>query len=217
MSKIRVMIGGDHDVVRQGLKSVLAHTETLEVVAEAGSVAEAVEAAARAQPDVVVMDVRLPDGTGIEACRDIRAARPQTRVLILTSSADDDAVYAAILAGAAGYLLKQTRGRNVASAIESVAHGETLLDPAILGKVLARVRDLATGAYTDKLAALCAQERGILELIAAGKTNHEIGDTIHLSEGTVKNYVSTLLRKLQVQRRTQAAAFLVTQRALGHQ
>jgi two-component system response regulator DevR len=217
MAEIRVMLVDDHEVVRQGLKSLLERRENLEVVAEAGTVAEAVEAAARTQPDVVVMDVRLPDGTGIEACRDIRAERPQTHVLMLTSYADDEAVYAAIIAGAAGYLLKQTRGRELVSAIEAVARGESLLDPSVTSTVLARMREMASGGHKDKLSELSEQERRILALIAEGKTNREIAGTVYLSEKTVKNYVSTILSKLGMERRAQAAAFLADQRARGHE
>jgi two-component system response regulator DevR len=217
MSNIRVMLVDDHEIVRQGLKSLLERREHLSVVAEAGSVAEAVAAAMQAQPDVIVMDVRLPDGTGIEACRDIRAERPETRVLMLTSYADDEAVYAAIIAGASGYLLKQTRARELVSAIEAVARGESLLDPAVTATVLARMRSLASGGEKDKLADLTEQERRILALIAEGKTNREIAGTVYLSEKTVKNYVSTILSKLGMERRVQAAAFLADQRARGHE
>lgn len=217
MAEIRVMLVDDHEVVRQGLKSLLERRDTLRVVAEAGSVAEAIEEAARAQPDVVVMDVRLPDGTGIEACREIRAQRPETHVLMLTSYADDEAVYAAIIAGAAGYLLKQTRGRELVSAIETVARGESLLDPSVTSTVLTRMRELAAGGHKDKLSELSEQERRILGLIAEGKTNREIAGTVYLSEKTVKNYVSTILSKLGMERRAQAAAFLADQRARGHE
>jgi len=163
------------------------------------------------------MDVRLPDGTGIEACREIRAARPETRVLMLTSYADDEAVYAAILAGAASYMLKQTRGRELVAAIEAVARGESLLDPAVTQSVLTRMREMAGGGHKDKLSELSEQERRILGLIAEGKTNREIAATIFLSEKTVKNYVSTILSKLGMERRAQAAAFLADQRARGHE
>jgi two-component system response regulator DevR len=215
--EIRLMLVDDHEVVRQGLKALLERRMHLQIVAEAGTVAEAVAEAARVQPDVIVMDVRLPDGTGIEACRDIRADRPATRVLMLTSYSDDEAVYASIVAGAAGYLLKQTRGRELVGAIEAVARGESLLDPAVTSKVLARMRELATGGHRDKLAELTEQERRILGLIAEGKTNREIAGTIYLSEKTVKNYVSTILSKLGMERRAQAAAFLAEQRARGHE
>ncbi len=217
MSEIRVMLVDDHEIVRQGLKSLLERREHIQVVAEAGTVAEAVAAAEEKQPDVIVMDVRLPDGTGIEACREIRADHPQIRVLMLTSYADDEAVYSAIIAGAAGYLLKQTRGRELVSAIESVARGESLLDPSVTSVVLARMRELASGGHKDKLSELSEQERRILGLIAEGKTNREIAGIVYLSEKTVKNYVSTILSKLGMERRAQAAAFLAEQRALGHE
>jgi len=217
MSTIRVMLVDDHEIVRQGLRTLLERREHLQVVAEAGSVAEAVEVGVRVRPDVIVMDVRLPDGTGIEACRDIRAECPDVRVLMLTSYADDEAVYASIIAGAAGYLLKQTRGRELVSAIERVAAGESLLDPEITAAVLTRMRDMAAGKHHDKLAELSDQERRILNLIAEGRTNREIAATVFLAEKTVKNYVSTILNKLGMERRAQAAAFLADQRARGHE
>jgi two-component system response regulator DevR len=217
MLEIRVMLVDDHEVVRQGLKSILERREHLRIVAEAGTVAEAVAQAAETQPDVIVMDVRLPDGTGIEACREIRAEHPEIRVLMLTSYTDDEAVYASIVAGAAGYLLKQTRGRELVSAIEAVARGESLLDPSVTSKVLARMRELATGNHKDKLSELTEQERRILGLIAEGKTNREIAGIVFLSEKTVKNYVSTILSKLGMERRAQAAAFIAEQRARGHE
>jgi len=217
MSEIRVMLVDDHEVVRQGMKSLLERRDNLTVVAEASTVAEAVEEAGNIVPDVIVMDVRLPDGTGIEACRDIRAAHPEIQVLMLTSYADDEAVYAAIIAGAAGYLLKQTRGRDLVAAVESIARGESLLDPSVMGKVLTRMREMAGGGHKDKLSDLSEQERRILSLIAEGKTNREISGIVFLSEKTVKNYVSTILNKLGMERRAQAAAFLAEQRALGHE
>jgi len=217
MSTIRVMLVDDHEIVRQGLRTLLERREHLQVVAEAGSVAEAVEVGVRVRPDVIVMDVRLPDGTGIEACRDIRAECPDVRVLMLTSYADDEAVYASIIAGAAGYLLKQTRGRELVSAIERVAAGESLLDPEITAAVLTRMRDMAAGKHHDKLAELSDQERRILNLIAEGRTNREIAARVFLAEKTVKNYVSTILGKLGMERRAQAAAFLADQRARGHE
>ena len=160
------------------------------------------------------MDVRLPDGSGIEACREIRAARPDTRVVMLTSYPDEEAVLSAIIAGASGYLLKQIRGRDLVSALESVGRGESLLDPAVTEKVLERVRQLAGGDADDELADLTAQERKILLLVADGMTNKEIAAQVFLSDKTVKNYVSSILSKLDLQRRTQAAAF-VAKRHLG--
>jgi DNA-binding NarL/FixJ family response regulator len=179
-----------------------------EVVAQAGSVSEAISQAARHEPDLVIMDVRLPDGSGIVACREIRAARPETRVVMLTSYPDEEAVLSAIIAGASGYLLKQIRGRDLVSGLEAVGRGESLLDPAVTEKVLERVRRMASGGASDELAELTAQERKILLLVAEGKTNKEIASEVFLSDKTVKNYVSSILSKLNLQRRTQAAAFV---------
>jgi DNA-binding NarL/FixJ family response regulator len=205
---LRLLVVDDHEVVRQGLVALLDRRAGFEVVAQAGSVAESISAAQRYEPDVVVMDVRLPDGSGIEACREIRAARPETRVVMLTSYPDEEAVLSAIIAGASGYLLKQVRGRDLVSAIESVGRGDSLLDPAVTEKVLQRVRMAATGGANDELSDLTAQERRILLLVAEGKTNKEIADEVFLSDKTVKNYVSSILSKLNLQRRTQAAAFV---------
>jgi DNA-binding NarL/FixJ family response regulator len=206
--QLDLLIVDDHEVVREGLAALLGRRSGFRVVAQAGSVAEAVAQAARFQPDLVVMDVRLPDGSGIEACREIRAARPETRVVMLTSYPDEEAVLSAILAGASGYLLKQIRGRDLISALEQVAGGASLLDPAVTEKVLERVRMAARGTATDELADLTAQERKILLLVADGKTNKEIAAEVFLSDKTVKNYVSSILSKLDLQRRTQAAAFV---------
>jgi DNA-binding NarL/FixJ family response regulator len=205
---LRLVVVDDHEVVRQGLVALLDRRAGFEVVAQAGSVAEAIGAAAKFEPDVVIMDVRLPDGSGIEACREIRAARPQTRVVMLTSYPDEEAVLSAIIAGASGYLLKQVRGRDLVAAIESVGRGDSLLDPAVTERVLQRVRTAATGGATDELADLTAQERKILLLVAEGMTNKEIASDVFLSDKTVKNYVSSILSKLNLQRRTQAAAFV---------
>jgi DNA-binding NarL/FixJ family response regulator len=161
------------------------------------------------------MDVRLPDGTGIEACRDIRAEMPETRVVMLTSYPDEDAVLAAILAGASGYLLKQIRGRDLVAALESVGRGDSLLDPAVTERVLERVRRVAAGGIADELASLTSQERKILFLVADGKTNKEIAAEVFLSDKTVKNYVSSILSKLDLQRRAQAAAFVAKHRLGG--
>ena len=205
---LRLLVVDDHEVVRQGLIALLDRRAGFEVVAQAGSVAEAINAAARFEPDLVIMDVRLPDGTGIEACREIRAARPATRVVMLTSYPDEEAVLSAIIAGASGYLLKQIRGRDLVTALEAVGRGESLLDSAVTEKVLERVRRMASGTATDDLAELTSQERKILLLLAEGKTNKEIAAEIFLSDKTVKNYVSSILSKLNLQRRTQAAAFV---------
>jgi two-component system, NarL family, response regulator DevR len=205
---LRLLVVDDHEVVRQGLVALLDRRAGFDVVAQAGTVAESLAAAARFEPDVVVMDVRLPDGSGIEACREIRSARPETRVVMLTSYPDEEAVLSAIIAGASGYLLKQVRGRDLVSAIESVGNGDSLLDPAVTEKVLQRVRTAASGGANDELSELTAQERKILLLVAEGKTNKEIASEVYLSDKTVKNYVSSILSKLNLQRRTQAAAFV---------
>jgi DNA-binding NarL/FixJ family response regulator len=205
----------DHEVVRQGLVALIDRREKFQVVAEAGTVEEALDAARRFQPDLVIMDVRLPDGSGIEACREIRAELPATRVVMLTSYPDEEAVLSAIIAGASGYLLKQVRARDLVSALEAVGRGESLLDPAVTEKVLERVRRIASGTYTDELAQLTAQEQKILQLVAEGKTNKEIASEVFLSDKTVKNYVSSILSKLNLQRRAQAAAFVAKHRLPG--
>jgi len=169
----------------------------------------------RMKPDLVIMDVRLPDGSGIEACRDIRSEMPEVRVVILTSYPDEEAVLSAIIAGASGYLLKQIRGRDLVSAVEAVGRGESLLDPAVTEKVLERVRRIAAGSYTDELATLTSQEQKILMLVAEGKTNKEIASEVFLSDKTVKNYVSSILSKLNLERRAQAAAYVAKHRIPG--
>jgi DNA-binding NarL/FixJ family response regulator len=212
---LRLLVVDDHEVVRQGLVSLLDRREHFQVVAEAGTAAEAVEMTRKFEPDLVVMDVRLPDGSGIEACREIRAEFPKTRVVILTSYPDEEAVLSAIIAGASGYLLKQIRSRDLVSALESVGRGESLLDPAVTEKVLDRVRRIATGTYTDEMAQLTQQEQKILLLVAEGKTNKEIASEVFLSDKTVKNYVSSILSKLNLERRAQAAAFVARHRLKG--
>jgi DNA-binding NarL/FixJ family response regulator len=208
MAKTRILIVDDHEVVREGLRALLSRREGFDVVGQAGSVEQAVAEAARTKPDVIVMDVRLPDGSGIEACREIREERPETKVIMLTSYADDDAVFASILAGAAGYVLKQTRGAALADAIAAVARGESLLDAAVTQKVMDRVRSASQRKADDPLDALTEQEHKILSLIAEGKTNKEIADEVYLSDKTVKNYVSNILSKLNLRRRSEAAAFI---------
>ena len=209
---LRLLIVDDHEVVRQGLVALLDRREGFQVVAEAGTVAEAVDLARRFEPDIVVMDVRLPDGTGIEACREIRAELPGTRVVMLTSYPDEEAVLSAIVAGAAGYLLKQIRARDLVAALEAVGRGESLLDPAVTEKVLERVRRIASGGAADELSMLTSQEQKILLLVAEGKTNKEIAADVFLSDKTVKNYVSSILSKLNLERRAQAAAFVAKHR-----
>lgn len=204
--KIRVLLVDDHEVVRVGLKSILDRTPQIEVVGEAGTAAEAVEKARTLQADVVVMDVRLPDGSGVDACRQIRQENPATQVIMLTSYPDDEALFASITAGAAGYFLKQTRGKEIAQAIITVSEGGSLLDPSLTQKVFERLRSPASQA-SDEWASLSEQEKKILELIAEGKTNKEIAETVFLSEKTVKHYVSNILSKLNVARRSEAAAW----------
>jgi len=212
---LRLLVVDDHEVVRQGLVALIDRRDGFQVVAEAGTVVEAIEAARRFQPDIVVMDVRLPDGSGVEACREIRAERPETRVVMLTSYPDEEAVLSAIVAGASGYLLKQIRARDLMTALETVGRRGSLLDPAVTEKVLERIRRIATGGQSDELAALTAQEQRILMLVAEGKTNKEIAGEIFLSDKTVKNYVSSILSKLNLERRAQAAAFVAKHRLDG--
>lgn len=204
---LRVMIVDDHEVVREGLRSLLNRKPGMTVVAEAGSVAQAIERALQEKPDVVVMDVRLPDGSGVEACREIRMNLPETRMIMLTSYADDEAIIASIMAGASAYLLKQTRGQQLADAVVAVARGESLLDPKVTQRVLEQMRDMAAGG-PDKAPGLTDNENKILLLIAEGKTNREIAAEVFLSDKTVKNYVSSILNKLNLRRRSEAAAYI---------
>jgi DNA-binding NarL/FixJ family response regulator len=209
---VRVMIVDDHEVVREGLRALIQKRTEFGLVAEAASVASAVQEALKSMPDVIIMDVRLPDGSGIEACREIRAQLPETKVLMLTSYADDEAVLASIMAGASGYLLKQTRSQVLVDAIERVARGESLLDPGVTSRILERLRS-GSAAKDDELSLLSEQEQKILDLIADGKTNKEIALEIFLSDKTVKNYVSSILSKLNLRRRSEAAAFIARKRS----
>jgi len=206
---LRVLLVDDHEVVRDGVKALLQATEDIIVTAEASSVREAIDEADRARPDVVVMDVRLADGSGIEATREIRARHPKIAVIMLTSFADDEALLASITAGASGYVLKQGQGGELVRAIRTVGKGESLLDPAVTSAVLDRLRKGKHLLRDEKLARLSPQEERILALVADGKTNREIGEELHLAEKTVKNYVSSILSKLEVARRAEAAAYLV--------
>lgn len=208
---IRVMLCDDHEIVREGLRTLIGRTAGMSVVGEASTMREAIQTAAKVRPDVVIMDVRLPDGSGVEACREIREDRPETGVIMLTSYSDDEAVFASIVAGAAGYLLKQTRGQAVVDAIQAVANGRSLLDPDVTGKVLERVRR-GRDDGDPGLASLTDQERKVLEQLAEGKTNREIGGVLFLSEKTVKNYVSRILDKLGLARRAEAAAYVAKHR-----
>ncbi len=204
--RVRLLIVDDHEVVRLGLRTLLGGRPEFELVGEATTATEAVTVAARLHPDVVVMDVRLPDGSGVEVCREIKTARPQTQVVMLTSYADEEAVEASVVAGAAGYVLKGASAQDLIRTIQIAASGGSLLDPAVTGPLLDRFRRLASG---DEHAPdpLTPQERRVLALIAEGRTNREIGTVLHISEKTVKNYVTALLAKLQLRRRTEAAAF----------
>ena len=202
---IRVFLLDDHEVVRRGLRELLESEGDLDVVGEAGTAAEAISRIPPTRPDVAVLDVRLPDGNGVEVCREVRSRHPEIQCLILTSFSDDEALFQAIMAGAAGYLLKQIKGTDLVDAVRRVASGQSLLDPAVTARVLERLR---TGPETDeRLARLTDQERRILDLIAEGLTNRQIAERVHLAEKTVKNYVSNLLTKLGMERRTQAAVY----------
>jgi DNA-binding NarL/FixJ family response regulator len=200
----RVFLLDDHEVVRRGLRELLESEDDLEIVGEAGTAEEAYGRIPATSPNVAVLDVRLPDGDGIEVCREIRDKHPEIACIMLTSFSDDEAVYAAIMAGAAGYVLKQVRGIELVEGIRRVAAGESLLDPAVTTRVLDRLRSRDQG---DELAKLTDQERKILELITEGLTNRQIGERMFLAEKTVKNYVSNLLAKLGMRRRTEAAAY----------
>jgi two-component system response regulator DevR len=205
---LRVLLVDDHEVVRDGLKALLHATADIVVTGEAGTVREAIDEADRTRPDVVVMDVRLTDGSGIEATREIRAKHPETNVVMLTTFADDEALFASIMAGASGYVLKQVGGNDLVRAIRTVGNGESLLDPAVTSAVLDRLRKGKHLLRDEKLSRLSPQEERILALVADGKTNKEIGEELHLAEKTVKNYVSSILSKLEVARRAEAAAYL---------
>lgn len=205
--KTGVLLVDDHEVVRVGLRSLLSREPTIEVVGEAGTAAEAVAQAARLQPDVIIMDVRLPDRSGVEACREIKSTDPRVQIIMLTSHADEDAVFDSIMAGASGYLLKQVQGREVVRAVETVATGQSLLDPAVTQKVLEKVKRLATGRGAGEISQLSAQEQKVLALVSEGKTNREIARALGLSDKTIKNYLSHVFEKLNISRRAEAAAF----------
>lgn len=207
-TKTRILLVDDHEVVRNGIRALLEAADDMEVCGEAGSVKDAVREAEWKRPDVVVMDVRLADGSGIEATRDIRGKLPDTRVIMLTSFADDEALFASIMAGASGYVLKEVRGGDLVRAIRAVGNGQSLLDPSVTTSVLERLRKGKHFLKDEKLSRLSAQEERILGLVAEGKTNAEIGRELHLAEKTVKNYVSSILSKLEVARRAEAAAYL---------
>ena len=208
---IRVFLLDDHEVVRRGLRDLLESDGDIVIVGESATGVEATSRIPALRPDVAVLDARLPDGSGIDVCRDVRSVDPSIKVLILTSYDDDEALFAAILAGAAGYLLKQVGGNDLVDAVRRVAAGQSLIDPSLTARVLERLRHGPT--EHEELASLTEQERKILILIAEGLTNRQIGERLFLAEKTVKNYVSSILSKLKLERRTQAA--VLASRLLG--
>ncbi|MFE2300126.1 response regulator [Streptomyces sp. NPDC059445] len=212
IGKITVFLLDDHEVVRRGVHELISVEDDLEVVGEAGTAADALVRIPATRPDVAVLDVRLPDGSGVEVCREIRSADEHIKCLMLTSYADDEALFDAIMAGASGYVLKAIRGHELLTAVRDVAAGKSLLDPVATARVLERLRD--GGAKDDsRLSRLTDQERRILDLIGEGLTNRQIGERLHLAEKTIKNYVSSLLSKLGMQRRSQAAAYVARKQA----
>jgi two-component system, NarL family, response regulator DevR len=212
--RVRLLLVDDHAIVRMGLAALFGTVPEFRVVGEAASAGEAVLQARRHQPDVVLLDVRLPDESGIAACRQIRAELPDTRVIMLTTYAEDDSVINSVLAGASAYLLKQSDPERLIEAVWAVARGESLLDPGVTRSVLTWLRRVGSAPQPDDpLAALSEQERRILPLIAEGKTNREIAAALFLSEHTVKTYVSDLLKRLRLHRRAEAAAFIARHRS----
>lgn len=203
---LRVFLLDDHEVVRRGLRELLGSEGDMEIVGEAGTAAAAIARIPALRPDVAILDARLPDGNGIEVCRHIRAADPTIRAIILTSFDDDEALFAAIMAGASGYILKQVTGQDLLAAVRQVAAGASLLDPKVTERVLQRLRE-GSASEPDVMKSLSAQERRILELVAEGLTNRQIGERLFLAEKTIKNYMSNILAKLGLERRTQAAIF----------
>lgn len=210
ISRVRLVLVDDSEVVRMGLRALLGAEPALQLIGEAANVADAIETCTKFKPDVVLLDLRLPDGTGFDACRQILARLPDTRVLVLTSVVDDSLVDEAIRAGAHGYLLKEIDRRGLLQAILDVAAGRSILDPAVTARVLQLVKD-GSGATRNALAVLSPQERRVLALIAEGHTNKEVGNDLGLAEKTVKNYLSNIFEKLHVSRRAQAAALFVRQ------
>ncbi len=201
---LRVFLLDDHEVVRRGVRELLEAEDDLDVVGEAGTAEEAYERIPATSPNVAILDVRLADGNGVEVCREIRSNHPEIACLMLTSYADDEALFGAIMAGAAGYVLKQVRGTDLVDGVRRVGRGESLLDPSLTSRVLERLRH---PSEPDELASLTDRERRILDLIAEGMTNRQIGEELFLAEKTVKNYVSNLLAKLGMSRRSEAAAY----------
>ncbi|WP_326797102.1 response regulator transcription factor [Streptomyces sp. NBC_01808] len=211
--KITVFLLDDHEVVRRGVHEMLQAEPDIEVVGEAGTAADALVRIPAVRPDVAVLDVRLPDGSGVEVCREIRSRDESIKCLMLTSFADDEALFDAIMAGASGYVLKAIRGNELLTAVRDVAAGRSLLDPVATARVLERLRAGGRGREDERLAGLTDQERRILDLIGEGLTNRAIGERLHLAEKTIKNYVSSLLSKLNMERRSQAAAYVARRQA----
>jgi len=209
MAKQRILLVDDHEVVRLGLKALLERHPQFDIIGEASSAREALELVANHHPDVVVMDIRLPGTSGIEACEEITSRFPETRVLMLTSYAEDEMLFSAIRAGASGYVLKQIGGEELVRAIEAVARGEALLDPAVTQRVFQEVRRAVKEEEASAFAHLSQQEKHVLLLVSEGKTNREIAKALFLGEGTVRNYVSSILSKLGVSNRAEAAAYAV--------
>jgi two-component system, NarL family, response regulator DevR len=216
MKKQRIILVDDHEVVRLGLKSLLERHPHLEVVAEAGSAREALQQVEQHSPDVVVMDIRLPGGSGIDACEKITESHPNTQVIMLTSYAEDEMLFSAIRAGAAGYVLKQIGGDDLVRALEAVSRGEALLDPAVTQRIFQEVRRAAKEEEASAFADLTQQEKHVLILVSEGKTNREIAKELFLGEGTVRNYVSSILSKLNVSNRAEAAAYAVEHNLRDH-
>lgn len=209
---IRVLLVDDHEIVRVGLRSVLGQNHGIVVAGESASMAEAVVLAGKLKPDVILMDIRLPDGSGVDACREILAAHPGIQVIFLTSYADDDSVLAAVMAGARGYVLKEIDSTSLLRAIHGVVEGQSILDPAVTDRALRWLRGFATDQDLPS-GKLSAQEERVLALVAEGKTNKEIASALNLSDKTVKNYLATVFQKLRITRRAQAAAFFVKRQA----
>jgi DNA-binding NarL/FixJ family response regulator len=209
---LSVLLVDDHEVVRVGVGALIDRQPEMEVVGEASTVREAIEQARKLAPDVVVLDVRLPGGNGLDACRQIKADRPETRVIMLTSYPDDEVLFDAIASGADGYVLKQIGSDDLIRALERVGRGESILDPAVMDQVFAKMREMRQQERAHAFAGLSAQEMEILARVAEGETNREIGEAMHLSEKTVRNYVSLLLSKLNLNSRAQAAAYAARHR-----
>ncbi len=209
MAKQRILIVDDHEVVRLGLKALLEHHPQFEVIGEAGNAKDAIELVGQIKPDIVLMDIRLPGTSGIEACEEITHNYPETRVVMLTSYAEDEMLFSAIRAGASGYVLKQIGGDDLIRALEAVGRGEALLDPAVTQRVFQEVRRAVKEEEASAFANLSQQERHVLLLVSEGKTNREIAKSLFLGEGTVRNYVSSILSKLGVSNRAEAAAYAV--------